>query len=213
MNPLSLISAGLGVGSLINSFVSAGKLNRMANAIHPADPTYAVSPYAKDRLGLAETLLNARMPGAASLERNIEANQAAAGANIDRNATSSAEALTMKAQAQGQTNQADANLATQEQQDFYNRLGNLSNAQQGMVAEGDKVYQDKLRDYQEQQQLKNAYMGAAMQDQQQAWNSLANTGIAAASMAMMPKQPALPFQPGYGAIYGSGIGVIPNFNQ
>lgn len=191
MGATSIIGAGLGIigsiGGMINGFSTASKLNRMANAITPVDPAYATSQYAKDRLSLAQNLLNARMPGASSLERNIEANQAAQDTNIDRNATSSAEALTMKAQAQGQTNQAMANLGTQEQQDYYNRLGNLSNAQQGMVAEGDKVYQDQLRDYQEKMQLKNAYMGAAMQNKAQAWNSLANTGISAFGIGQQMK--------------------------
>lgn len=183
MNPLSLIGGGLGIlgslGGLITGFGNAGKLNNMANAINPVNPTYAVSQYAKDRLSLAQNLLNAQMPGSAALERNIASNQATADYNIGKSATDSSQALAAEAAAGGQANQAYANLAVQNQQDYYNRLGNLSNAQQGMVAEGDKVYQDKLRNYQEQMALKNAYLGAAMQNKANTWSSLANTGIAA----------------------------------
>jgi hypothetical protein len=187
MGTAMIAGAGLGtigaIGGMINDFTTAGKLNGMAKAINPVDPTYTPSQYAKDRLSLAQNLLNARMPGASNMQANIQSNQATQTNNITKTATSSAEALTSDANAQGQTNQAVANLGTQEQQDYYNREGNLQNAQQGMVAEGDKVYQDQLRDYQEKMNLKNAYMGAAMQDKSAAWSSLSSTGMGAASMA------------------------------
>jgi hypothetical protein len=183
----SIVGAGIGVigavGGMINSFTTASKLNRMANAITPVDPTYGVSQYAKDRLSLAQNLLNARMPGASTIERGIQTNQATQENSVNRTATDSAMALSTLGQVQGQSNRAMSNLGVQEQQDYYNREANLSNAQQGMVAEGDKVYQDQLRDYQEKEALKNAYMGAAMQDKAQAWSSLSSTGIGAMGVA------------------------------
>lgn len=191
MGATSIAGAGLGtigaIGGMINGFVTAGHLNQLAKAINPVDPTYSTSEYAKDRLSLAQNLLNARMPGAANMQANIQSNQATADNNIHKTATSSAEALSADANAQGQTNQATANLGTQEQQDFYNREGNLQNAQQGMITEGDKVYQDQLRDYQEEQQLKNAYMGAAMQIKANAWSSLSSAGIGALSVGQQMK--------------------------
>jgi len=227
MNPFSLASAGIGIlgsiGGMINGFSNAGKLNNMAKAINPVNPVYATSQYAKDRLSLAQNLLNAQMPGSAALERNIESNQATADYNIGKTATDSGQALAAEAAAGGQTNQAMANLAVQNQQDYYNRLGNLSNAQQGMVAEGDKVYQDKLRNYQEQMSLKNAYMGAAMQDKSNAWSSLANTGIAAFGLSQQmrggPSGGAAPapymYNPGLaatGGMYNSPVGNMPYIN-
>lgn len=182
-----IAGAGLGtigaIGGMINGFTAAGKMNRMSNAITPVDPTYGVSEYAKDKLSLAQNLLNARMPGASTIERGIQTNQATQENSINRTATDSSQALATLGQAQGQSNRAVSNLGVQEQQDYYNRLGNLGNAQQGMVAEGDKVYQDQLRDYQEKLSLKNAYMGAAMQDKAQAWSSLSSTGIGAMGVA------------------------------
>jgi hypothetical protein len=166
-----------------NESKTANDLKARSDAINPSDPTYKPSPYAQERLGLAQTLLNARMPGATAMERNIYGNQANQQANIERNATSGSQALAMGAAAQGQTNQAFQNLGVQEQQDYYNRAQNLSGAQAGMTQEGDKVYQDQLRDYQEKQSLKNAYLGAAIQNKQTAYNSFANMGTAGIGIA------------------------------
>ena len=183
----AIAGAGLGtigaIGGMVNSFMTAGTLNRMANRITPVDPTYGTSQYAKDRLSLAQNLLNARMPGASTIQAGIQTNQATQENSINRTATDSGQALATLGQVQGQTNRAQSNLGVQEQQDYYNREGNLSNAEQERVAEGDKVYQDQLRDYQEKLSLKNAYMGAAMQDKAQAWSSLASTGFGAMGVA------------------------------
>jgi len=165
----------------------------MSNAINPNDPTYRTSPYAQQRLGLAQNLLNARMPGATSMERNIYGNAANQMSNVNRNATSGSQALAMGAAVQGQANQSFQNLGTQEQQDYYNRSQNLASAQQGMTQEGDKVYQDQLRDYQEKQQLKNAYLAAGMQNRNTSLNSWANTGSSGALLAsMFPKKQGPP---------------------
>lgn len=173
MDPLSMISLGVGglgaIGGLINSFSSGAKLN----ALMRQDPSYQTSPYAAQRLNMAQTLLNARMPGATAMERNIYGNQSNQLANVNRNATDSSQALALGSAAQGQTNQAFQNLGTQEQQDYYNRLQNETGAQQGMIQEGDKVYQDQVRRFQD----RAALTGAQMQNVQGAWNSVANLGF------------------------------------
>ena len=142
------------------------------------DPTYTANPEAGKRLGMAQTLLNARMPGASAMERNIYGNQANQLANVNRNATDSSQALALGAAAQGQTNQAFQNLGVQEQQDYYNRLQNYTGAQQGVIQEGDKVYQDKVRRFQDLAGL----TGAGEQNTQGAWNSIANLGFGGASL-------------------------------
>lgn len=205
MDPFSMISAGVGglgaIGGIVNMFTSGSRLrNLMKN-----DPTYTANPIAAQRMALASTLLNARMPGATAMERNIYGNQANQLANVNRNATDSSQALAMGAAAQGQTNQAFQNLGVQEQQDYYNRLQNLTGAQQGMIAEGDKVYQDKVRRFQDMAGL----TGAAMQNTQQGWNSIANLGFGGASLAsqwamMRPQQ-----QQTYAPYSGSFMGMQP----
>lgn len=178
MDPLSLMSAGVGglgaIGGIVNMFTSGGRLNKLLQS----DPTYQANPIASQRMGLATTLLNARMPGASAMERNIYGNQANQMANVNRNATDSSQALAMGAAAQGQTNQAFQNLGVQEQQDYYNRLQNLSGAQQGMISEGDKVYQDQVRRFQD----RAGVTGAQMQNTQQGFNSIGNLGFGGAAL-------------------------------
>lgn len=175
----ALIGLGLGgvgaIGGLISSFGNNAKLDEL----YRQDPSYSGNPIAGQRLGLAQTLLNGRMPGATAMERNIYGNQSNQLANVNRNATDSSQALALGASAQGQTNQALQNLATQEQQDYYNRLNNLTGAQQGMIQEGDKVYQDKLRKYSDL----SAITGAKIQNTANAWKSLSNMGFGGASVA------------------------------
>lgn len=179
MDPLTLAGLGIGglgaIGGIINSFTAGSKLN----ALKASDPTYKANPIAQQRLGLAQTLLNARMPGATAMERNIYGNQANQLGNVNRNATDSSQALALGSAAQGQTNQAFQGLATQEQGDYYNRLQNLTGAQQGVISEGDKVYQDQVRRYQDQAAL----LGAGLQNTQTGWNSLANLGFGGAGIA------------------------------
>lgn len=163
------------IGGLISGFSANSKLN----ALKGMDPSYQANPMAAQRLGLAQTLLNARMPGATSMQQNIYGNQANQLANVNRNATDGSQALALGSAAQGQTNQAFANLGTQEAQDYYNRLGNLTGAQQGMIQEGDKVYQDKVRRYDDLA----AITGAQLKNTQTNWNSLANMGLGGAGLA------------------------------
>ncbi len=175
----ALIGLGLGtvgaIGGLISSFGNNSKLDKL----YRQDPTYAANPIAAQRMGLAQNLLNSRMPGATAMERNIYGNQANQLANINRNATDGSQALALGAASQGQTNQAFQNLATQEQQDYYNRLQNYTGAQQGMIQEGDKVYQDQLRRYGDL----SAITGAKIQNTANAWKSLSSLGFGGASVA------------------------------
>jgi hypothetical protein len=179
MFPLALAGLGIGAIGAIGGMISNAGSGSKLDALIKQDPTYRQSPYAAQRLGLAQTLLNARMPGAAAMERNVYGNQANQLGNVNRNATDSSQALALGSAAQGQTNQAFQNLSTQEQQDYYNRYQNFTGAQQGMIAEGDKVYQDQMRRYQDLA----AVTGAKIQNKQTAWNSLANFGIGAAGVA------------------------------
>lgn len=179
MFPLALAGLGIGavgaIGGIIHNFTSGNQLN----ALQAQNPNYTQSPYAAQRLGLAQTLLNARMPGASAMERNIQGNQANQLASVNRNATDSSQALALGSAAQGQTNQALQGLSVQEQQDYYNRLQNFTGAQQGMISEGDKAYQDRVRRFQDLASI----TGAKLQNQQTGWNSLSNLGIGGAGVA------------------------------
>lgn len=180
MDPLSIAGLGLGIIGGIGNMFSAGKSNRQLNSLLSQDPTYKANPLVAQRLGLANTLLNSRMPGAASAERNIYQNQANTQANFNRNSTDSSQALALAAAGQGQTNQAFSNLETQEAQDYQRRYGNLVGAQDASIQEGDKVFQDQVRRFQDAAQIR----GAQAQNRSSAWNSLSNLGFGAMNLGL-----------------------------
>lgn len=173
MGPLSAIGMGVGLIGGIGSIFGNRKSNRELEKLIKQNPTYQSNPIASQRMALAQQLLNARMPGAASMERNIYGNQANTIAQINRNATDSSQALALSAGTQGQTNQAFNQLGMQEGQDYYNRLNNLTGAQQGMIQEGDKVYQDQVRQFQDLAAIR----GAQNNNRQAAWSGVSNMGF------------------------------------
>lgn len=180
MDPLSIIGAGVGLLGGIGSIFGNKKSQRQLENLISQNPQYAANPIAAQRMGLAQTLLNARMPGAAAAERNIYQNQANMIGNVNRNATDASQALALAAAGQGQANQAFGQLATQEAQDYQRRYGNLVGAQEGVIQEGDKVYQDKVRRFQDLAQIR----GAQANNRQTMWNSLSNLGFGAMNLGL-----------------------------
>src|ERR1700680_4046548 len=104
----------LGTVGTIAANLSGDQTRRDLAADQLKDPGYSTSSFATQRYGLASTLLNARMPGAAAVERNIQGNEATETANINKDATDGSQALAMGAVNQGNTNKADQNLGIQE---------------------------------------------------------------------------------------------------
>ncbi len=180
MNPLAIAGLGLGVIGGIGGLFGNRKSNRALEQLIGQNPQYQANPLARQQMGLAQTLLNARMPGAAAAEQNIYQNQANSLGNISRNATDSSQALALASAGQGQTNQAFGNLATQEQQDYQRRYGNLNNAQQGVINEDDKVYQDSVRRFQDLAQIR----GAQNANRQNTWGSISNLGFGAMNLGL-----------------------------
>jgi hypothetical protein len=180
MDPLSIAGLGAGIIGGLGNLFGGGRSKRAMKQLLKNDPVYQVNEVAKERYGHAQTLLNARMPGAAAMERNIMSTQANQLSNINRLATDSSQALALAGGVQGGTNQAYEQLGIQEGQDYYNRLQNLEGAQQGMVAEGDKVFQDKVRRWENMAQA----AGANVQNQANAWNSLSSLGFGIANLGM-----------------------------
>lgn len=170
--PVAAIGLGIGLIGSIGQMVAAGKANKQLEALSKTDPKYSQNPVAAQRLGLAQTLLNARMPGASYVERNIYGNQANQEANIERNATSGSQGLAMGAANQGSTNQAFGQLGEQESQDYQRRYANLSNAEQGVIGEGDKIYQDQARRFGDLVQIR----GAQAANTSNSWGSISNLG-------------------------------------
>lgn len=176
----SPIGIGMGAVGMIGKMITRGKNNREMEKLIGQDPTYAINPLAQQRLGLAQTLLNARMPGSQLRENRIYGAQGNQSYNIGRTATDSAQALAMGAVAQGQTNQAFGDMAQDEANNYYRNLTNLNQAQEGMIAEGDKVYQDNVRRFGDKVQFK----GAQAENRGNNWSDLSNFGMGLADFGM-----------------------------
>jgi len=155
-----------------------GKANKELRKLGEQDPTYSMNPIAQERYGYAKALLNARMPGAMAAERNIYGNQGNTLAAGQRNATDSSQMLALAGAAQGQTNNAFGNLAMNEAQDYQRRFGNYVGAGQGLIQEGDKVYDDSLRRYGNKMQIQ----GAISENRANTWGDISNMGFGLADL-------------------------------
>lgn len=178
--PLALIGAGLGIAGGIGKMIGRGKSNRQLKALQGQDPKYAENPIAKQRMALAQTLLNARMPGAMQAERNIYQSAANTLGGAQRNATDASQLLAVGAAAQGRQDQSFVDLGQAEASDYQRRLTNLEQAQQGMINEGDKVYQDQIRRFGNQMQIQ----GAMAENRQNTWGDISNMGFGLADFGL-----------------------------
>lgn len=174
-----LVGLGVGLAGAIGKAIGRGKANKQMDTLLAKNPAYSENPLAKQRLGLAQTLLNARMPGAVAVERNLFTNQATQLNRLDRGATDASQALAAAAGIGAQTDTSLNQLGVNEAQDYQRRLANLSDAQQGVITEGDKVFQDKTRRYNDE----FAVRGAQQQNRQNTWGDISNFGFSFANMA------------------------------
>ena len=182
--------AGVGLGLIggIGKMFGRAKANRELKALAKQDPTYSADPrimqMANQRLGLANTLLNARAPGAMQAERNIYSTQGNQLAGLNRSATDASQALAVAAGIGGQTQDAFTNLGQQEAQDYYRRLENQGQAQQGVMNEAQRIegnmFNDQLRKYQNKMDIQ----GAIQQNRQNTWGDISNLGFGLADFGM-----------------------------
>lgn len=208
--PLAAIGLGVGLIGGVAKLFSAGSANRKLDQLASQDPAYTANPLAAQRLGLAQTLLNARMPGAATAEKNISNTQANTLAQDQRSATSGSQLIATAGGVQGQTNQAFSNLGQAEAQDYQRRYANLGEAQQGQINEQQKVYQDQVRRFGDLAQIR----GAQNQNTQNAWSSLSNAGFGLANFGLAGGGKALggatnTSQPTTNNYYGMDDGTSP----
>jgi hypothetical protein len=171
--PLPAIGLGIGLIGGVGKMIARSKANKDLKKLMGQDPVYSENPLARQRLGLAQTLLNARMPGSAAAERNIYQNQANYMGQVGRNATDASQVLALAGAAQGQSNQAFGELAQAEAQDYQRRYNNLEGAQEGVIREGDKVFQDQTRRFEN----KVGMQGQINQNRQNSWGELSQMGF------------------------------------
>jgi hypothetical protein len=177
---LPLIGLGIGLAGAVGKMIGRGKANREMDRLNKLNPAYKENPLAAQRLGLANTLLNARAPGALSAERNIRANQAGSVANINRVATDSTQALAMASGTQGQSNEDFNELAQDETQDYQRRYQNVVGAENAVINEQDKVFQDGVRRWEDNV----AFQGAKNENRQNTWSDISNHGFGLANFGM-----------------------------
>ena len=120
------------------------------------------------------------MPGAMAAEKNIYTNHANTTSNVLRNSTDSSQALAIAAGVGGQTNQAFEDLQQNELQDYQRRYGNMEDARDSYIQEGDKVFNDKIRRYGNEVQVR----GAQNQNKQDNWQDISNMGFGMADFSM-----------------------------
>lgn len=187
-----LVTSGLsslfGAGKGIQALNQSKKINPKRYSYEEAVSMGGESPYAKQMLGMAQMQLNARNPNAEAQRRAILGSQANAMGSVSRAVTDPSQALAMTAALQGNTDQAIFNQGLQDQQLFQQRLGNLFGAQQTMIREGDKLYEDKLNKFMMDQQRKDALQQAGSQSLLNAGSNLASTMFSAygATKGLMP---------------------------
>lgn len=200
---LPAIGLGVGLIGMVGKAIGRGKANREMDKLLKENPAYTANPEAAKRLGLAQTLLNARMPGSAAVEKNIYGTQAGTIDNINRNATDSSQALALASGVQGQTNDAFNQLGVQEAQDYQRRLHNLTGAQEGVIREGDKVYGDQVRRFHDKANVK----AAQNENRQNTWGDISNFGFGLMDFGLNGGQDELFGKQGQGSSQGGYSGL------
>mgnify|MGYP003649080947 CR=1 FL=1 len=166
LSPVGLIGTGIGLLGSIGKMFGRGRANRELEAMLAKMPKY------KNQAGLAQTLLNARMPGAAQAERNIYQQEANQIANAQRAATSGNQLLLAGAGATGMANQAFGGINQAELADYQRRYGNLVDAQQ-------QDYQAAMQRYGLESQLR----GAQQENRQNTMGDISGLGFGFANLA------------------------------
>jgi hypothetical protein len=162
--PVTLGMVGLGLAGSVGKMVGRRKANQELETMLGQIPAY------KNRAGFAQTLLNARMPGAAAAERNVFQSGANTMGRMQQSATSASDLMQAAAGVQSQQNQAISGINQAELADYQRRYGNLVEAQ-------DADYAAAQRDYATKAQLR----GAMQENRQNTWGDISNMGFSLAS--------------------------------
>lgn len=167
----ALIGMGIGMaGKAIGRAIANKKLRELEKNM----PKYQENPLAKQQYALAQNMFNAQMPGTQEYLSGIERNKASTIAAAERGGQNS---LLAASAATSQANEAGQALAGQQAAYKQSAYGNLSAANQNLISEQDKVYNDKLRQYQTSAQLQ----GARQENMQNTFGDIANLGMGLAN--------------------------------
>lgn len=183
MGILPALGLGLDIGKgLFQGVLGLSQLFR-GNRMNPQRPTYEIPQEQRDMLALRQQLLNARTPGAAQAEQNIQQSQAAAVNNVKQGATDAQSVLAAAGAAQGTTNRAMNQLSVAEAQDYYNRLQGLEQAQQQMIQEKQRAFQ--INEYQPFIDATNTKAGLTEGGFQNIYGALGSMGGVLGKMSLL----------------------------
>lgn len=177
--PLAAIGMGLGLVGGIGKMFGRGRANRDLKQLMKDDPVYKANPLAAQRLSYMTALRDARMPGAAAVERNIMGGMGNTIQAAERNATDASQVLAMAAAAQGQAQQGFNQLGIQEAADQQRRLQNWEGALQGQIQEDLNVFEDEKRRFGNRAQI----TGAMNENRANTWGDIAGLGFGLADFA------------------------------
>lgn len=139
----------LGTVGTIGANLSGDKLRKKLNQAKNTNPAYAPSTDVNKRMALANNFLNGRSLASLITERQLATAQNNQLNFINRNATDGSQALALGTATLGQTQGAIQDNAVREAQDYYNKLNNYNLANEAVVNEYTKAFDDKVRRWQD----------------------------------------------------------------
>lgn len=134
------------------------------------------------QLGVANSLINSRLPGASRFQNNALTTQGTTLSNINRNATDASQALMLGASAQGQTDSALGDLQLQEADWKKFGLQNLNAAYGANQQEDQYVNQMNQEHFQNDVSLKGAQAANKFAKRKALWNTVGGIANFGASL-------------------------------
>lgn len=171
---------GLGIGAVadIGKLIFGSKQEREAKKINPVWQPYQTSPFASQKFATAtNAYLDPSMGTKGQVDRGIQITGANYNNKVTNSATDSSTALALEAAGQGQSDNAVSNSNVDFLKNKTNMLGNLNDAYNTLVGEGDKEYQSKLQKYEMDMAQKQALMSGGKQNEFGALGDLSSLGI------------------------------------
>ena len=172
----AMVAGGISaIGGLVKTFHGIHQ-NNLANRVKVPNAELG----ANSAIPLAQQIFNGRMAGSGYAEQNIAGNQANAMGSVERNATSSGQALSLISAIQGQSNNAYQGLNQQEGNYKLNAFNNLANLTTG---EQERQYMNDVRKRQEAIGEKSSLRGSGAQNISAGINELGSTAYMASNIA------------------------------
>ena len=168
---IGLIAAG---GGLLGKAISRAQSNTEMRKLLANQPKYQENPLYAKNYALAQSMYNAQMPGTQTYLGQLERSRSSEIAAAERAGQNS---MLAAAAAAAQANQASEQLAGQQAAWKQQAYGGLTASSQALAEEQRRVYEDKLRQYENQAQIQ----GAIQQNRAATFGDITNAGFGLAT--------------------------------